>query len=235
MKLKTIPSEYLKPTAILDSDHPDIRAFAEKSVKGSDGGHRGQAVNLFYAVRDGIWYDPYYPFYLPEHYRASRVLASKRGYCVSKAALLCALGRACGIPSRLGFANVRNHLATRQLLELMGTNLFVYHGFTEFYLCGQWVKATPAFNLELCQKHRVAPLEFNGRDDSIFHPYNSENKPFMEYVEDHGAFADVPVERIVSAWKKAYGGRRVQQWIDAFEKTGEGRWRNFDQEEIITE
>jgi len=148
------------------------------------------------------------------------VLASKRGYCVSKAALLCALGRACGIPSRLGFATVRNHLATKQLIELMGSNLFVYHGFTELYLSGRWVKATPAFNVELCRKHRVAPLEFNGRDDSVFHPYNSENKPFMEYVEDHGTFADVPLERIVNAWEKAYGSDRVRQWVDAFEKAG---------------
>ena len=233
--MKTIPSKYLQPTAIIDSEHPEVVAYAGKTVTGSGSDPRQQAVKLFYAVRDGIWYDPYYPFYLPEHYRASRVLASKRGYCVSKAALLCALGRACGIPSRLGFATVRNHLATKQLIELMGSNLFVYHGFTEFYLSGRWVKATPAFNVELCQKHRVAPLEFNGRDDSIFHPYNSEKKPFMEYVEDHGTFADVPLELIVNAWKKAYGSQRVQQWINAFEKAGGGRWRNFDKEEIITD
>jgi len=233
--MTTISSEYLQPSAILDSEHPDVVEFARATVRGAGDDPGGQAIRLFYAVRDGIWYDPYYPFYRPEHYRASRVLASKRGYCVSKAALLCALGRACGIPSRLGFATVRNHLATRQLIELLGSNLFVYHGFTEFYLSGRWVKATPAFNAELCQKHRVAPLEFNGRDDSIFHPYNSENKPFMEYVEDHGTFADVPLELIVNAWEKAYGSQRVQQWIDAFEKAGGGRWRNFDQEEIIAD
>jgi transglutaminase-like putative cysteine protease len=114
--MENIGSEYLHPTPIIDSDHPNIVEFAGKTVSGVDNDPGGQVVKLFYAVRDGIWYDPYYPFYLPEHYRASRVLASKRGYCVSKAALLCALGRACGIPSRLGFATVRNHLATKQLI-----------------------------------------------------------------------------------------------------------------------
>lgn len=229
-----IQSEYLQSTSILDSDHPEIAAHAAKTTAGTGGDPRQQAVKLFYAVRDDIWYDPYCPFYLPEHYRASRILADKRGYCVSKAALLCALGRACGIPSRLGFATVRNHLATRQLIELMGSDLFVYHGFTEFHLAGRWIKATPAFNVELCRKHRVAPLEFNGREDSVFQAYNSDQKPFMEYVEDHGTFADVPVDLIVGAWEKAYGSRRVRQWIDAFEKAGGARWRNFDNEEIIS-
>lgn len=232
--METIPLKYLRSTAILDSDHPEITAYASKTVSGTGGDPRQQAVKLFYAVRDGIWYDPYCPFYLPEHYRASRVLASRRGYCVSKAALLCALGRACGIPSRLGFATVRNHLATRQLIDLMGSDLFVYHGFTEFYLSGRWVKATPAFNVELCQKHRVVPLEFNGREDSIFQSYNSDQKPFMEYLEDHGTYADVPVEVIVDAWKNAYGSRRVKRWIEAFERAGGGQWRDFDKEEIIS-
>ena len=184
-------------------------------------------------MRDGILYDPYYPFYLPEHYRASNVLKSGRGYCVCKASLLCALGRACGIPSRLGFADIRNHLATRQLIEFIGSDLFVYHGFVEFYLEGKWVKATPAFNNELCKRHRVAPLEFNGREDSIFQPYNLEKKMFMEYVADHGTFADIPVDTIVSAWKEAYGKDRVESWIVMFEKSGGKSLNDFDREEIL--
>jgi len=233
--MKTISAQYLRPTAILDSDHPDIAAYAAEAVSGSGGDPRKQAVRLFYAVRDAIWYDPYSPFYLPEHYRASRILASGRGYCVSKAGLLCALGRACGIPARIGFATVRNHLSTRQLTDRMGSDLFVYHGFTEFLLSGRWVKATPAFNVELCRRHRVAPLEFNGIDDAVFQRYSSDKKPYMEYIEDHGSFADVPVERIVGAWKDAYGSDRVEGWIRAFENAGGRSWRDFDKEEIISD
>ena len=108
---------------------------------------------------------------------------------------------------------MRNHLATRQLLEFLGSDLFVYHGFTEFFLEGQWVKATPAFNLELCQRHKVDPLEFNGREDSIFHAFNREQQKFMEYLEDHGSFADVPLDEILAAWRLTYGSQRVDTWI----------------------
>jgi len=160
-------------------------------------------------------------------------LKSGRGYCVSKASLLCALGRACEVPSRVGFADVRNHLATRQLIEFMGSDLFVYHGFTEFYLGGKWVKATPAFNVELCKRHNVAPLEFNGREDSIFHTYNLKKKKFMEYVEDHGFYADIPVDDIVNAWKVAYGKERVGKWIEAFEKSSGISSRDFDIEDVL--
>jgi len=115
-----IDEKYLLPTAIIDSDSPLILEHAEKIIGTVGGSAVEKAVKLYYAVRDGIWYDPYYPFYLAEHYRASNVLKSGRGFCVSKASLLCALGRACGVPSRVGFATVRNHLATRQLIEFFG-------------------------------------------------------------------------------------------------------------------
>jgi transglutaminase-like putative cysteine protease len=224
---------YRLPTSIIDSDNESIIDFANKSIEPGEADPIATAVKLYYAVRDGIWYDPYYPFYLPEHYRASQVLKSGRGYCVCKASLLCALGRARGIPSRVGFADVRNHLASAQLLEMMGTDLFVYHGFTEFYLEGKWVMATPAFNKELCLKHKVTPLEFNGRENSIFQPYNLEKRKFMEYVTYHGSFADIPVGRIVEAWREAYGADRVQAWIETFERSGGKSTREFFNEKPL--
>jgi transglutaminase-like putative cysteine protease len=127
---------------------------------------------------------------------------------------------------------VRNHLATKQLLEYLGNDLFSFHGFVEFYLEGRWVKATPAFNLELCRRHKVIPLEFDGKSDSIFHPYNREKKMFMEYVADHGTFADVPVDRIVGGWQKAYGEERVRRWISEFEQPDGRHRRKFDREEV---
>jgi transglutaminase-like putative cysteine protease len=224
---------YLAPTAIIDSNHPALVAYAQEAVKSAGNDPISKAINLYYAVRDAVWYDPYLPFYRPEHYRASNVLKKRRAFCVGKATLLCALGRASGIPSRVGFATVRNHLATRQLLEFLGSDLFVYHGFTEFHLDGKWVKATPAFNIELCQKHKVIPLEFNGREDSIFQPYNVDKKQFMEYVDDHGTYADVPVDEIVAAWEWTYGKERVQQWIAGYEQLGDASPRDFIREEVI--
>ena len=229
--MNAINKKYLTPTKIIDSEHPMIIDHAKVIVADSSDPTE-QAVKLYYAVRDGIWYDPYYPFYLPEHYRASNVLKSGRGYCVCKASLLCALGRACGIPSRVGFADVKNHLATKQLIAHMGCDLFVFHGYVEFFLESKWIKATPAFNKELCLRHKVAPLEFNGRADSVFHAYNLEKKRFMEYQTDHGTFADIPVDTIVRAWKEAYGKDRVQGWIMQFEQTRGKSLSNFDREEV---
>jgi transglutaminase-like putative cysteine protease len=225
--------KYLTATEIIDSDSKIIIDFAMSAIKDADNDPICRAINLFYAVRDGIWYDPYLPFYRPEHYRSSNVLKRGRAFCIGKAGLLCALGRACGIPSRLGFADVHNHLATRQLIDYLGSNIFSYHGFMEFYLNGKWVKATPAFNKELCRKARVTPLEFNGREDSIFQPYNIEKKLFMEYITDHGTHADIPVDQIVEAWKTTYGRERVRQWIAAFEKSGAMIKRKFENEDIV--
>ena len=225
---------YLIPTSIIDSDHKSVRDYAMETIRGSTEPVE-KAVKLYLAVRDNILYDPYSPFYLPEHYCASYVLKRGRSFCVPKASLLCALGRACGIPTRIGFADVRNHLATRQLLDFIGSNLFVYHGFVDFYLEGKWVKATPAFNSSLCKRHNVPPLEFNGREDSLFQPYNLDNQKFMEYVKFYGIDADVPVDQIVAAWEKAYGEERVKGWIKSFEERGDRSLSEFEKEDVFIE
>ncbi len=217
----------------MDFQHPTVMAYATEKTSHCEEDAVQKAVALYYAVRDDIRYNPYSPFHLPEHYRASRILAKGEGYCVAKAALLCAVGRAAGIPTRLGFATVRNHLATRQLIEYIGSDVFVYHGYAEFWLKDRWVIATPAFNKELCVRHGVSPLEFDGTDDSIFQAYNLENQKFMEYVEYHGSYADLPLEKIVSAWQQAYGDQRVASWIESFESGGGKIERDFQQEDVI--
>jgi hypothetical protein len=79
----------------------------------------------------------------------------------------------------------------------------------------------------------VIPLEFNGREDSIFHPYNSEKKQFMEYVDDHGTYADIPVEEIIIGWEKNYGKDRVRHWIEGYTKPEGKAGRDFDKEEVV--
>ncbi len=222
---------YLRPTAIIDSDHPRIVEYA-MDMAGTSTDPVERAVKLYLAVRDGIRYDPYSPFHLPEHYQASKVLELKRSFCVPKTSLLCALGRVCGIPSRVGFATVKNHLATKQLIDFLGSNLFAHHAFVELHLAGKWVKATPAFNKELCERHKVPPMEFNGREDSLFHPFNLENKKYMEYVEYHGTYADIPVDTIVAAWKKAYGEDRVEGWIEMFARKQDTHISDFEHEDV---
>jgi transglutaminase-like putative cysteine protease len=194
--------EFLAPGRYVDSDHPAVTGFARKHVKGA--GDLERAVSLYYAVRDGIRYNPFLDFSRDEAFRGSACLETGEGFCVGKAALLAACARAAGIAARVGFADVKNHLTTPRLAERMGTDLFVYHGFTELWLEGKWVKATPAFNLELCRKFRVKPLEFDGRGDSIFHPFDADDRRHMEYLRERGSFADVPVAEIQRVFRDTY-------------------------------
>jgi len=233
MNSENTQNEYLTATAIIDSNHASIVGLVNELTADCEADPMRRAMRLYYYVRDAIRYDPYAPFYLPEHYRASNVLRAGRGYCVSKATLLCALARAAGIPARIGFATVKNHLATRQLIEHMGSDLFVCHGFTDLYLEDKWVKATPAFNRELCELFGVPPLAFDGTADAVMQAYNSQQKPFMEYLEYTGTYGDVPVQHILREWKKTYGEARVNGWIQKMENTPEGRRPDFTSEEII--
>jgi transglutaminase-like putative cysteine protease len=194
---------YLQPTQFIDSDAAEVIEFARSSV-GASKTDIEQGVKLYYAVRDGVRYSPYGITFEPVKFKASWVLKEQVGFCIQKAVLLAAVARVVGIPSRLGFADVRNHLATPRLIELMRTDEFIYHGYTELYLAGRWVKATPAFNLSLCERFNVQPLEFDGGHDSIFHPFDRLGNKHMEYLRDHGQFANLPFDRMVRAFQEGY-------------------------------
>ena len=194
--------EYLQPARYIDSDHPEVVAFSKKNSSGKTDKER--AVALYYAVRDDIRYNPFLDFSKEETFQASRCITAGEGFCIGKAALLAACARADGIPARVGFADVKNHLTTPALRERMGSDLFIYHGYAELHLEGKWVKATPAFNVELCRRFKVKPLEFDGREDSIFHPYDEDDRRHMEYLRDRGSHADVPVAEIMAAFREAY-------------------------------
>ena len=193
---------YLSTARYVDSANPSVLAFAEKNAKGSS--VRERAVSLYYAVRDQIRYNPFLDFSDAEVFHASAVLKAGEGFCVGKASLLAACARAAGIEARVGFADVKNHLTPPRLAETMGSDLFIYHGYTDLRIDGKWVKATPAFNLALCTRFRVKPLEFDGRADSIFHPFDEDERRHMEYLRDRGVYADVPVDEIQSAFREAY-------------------------------
>ena len=187
----------------VDSGAPEIVAFARQACGDADDDIT-KAVRLYYAVRDGITYTPYCDFRSRDTFRASACLSRGAGFCVAKAALLAAAARAAGIPARVGFADVRNHLTTPKLRQLMGTDTFFYHGYTELYLAGTWVKATPAFDRRLCEKFGVCPLEFDGREDSLFHPFDVDGRRHMECIRDRGPATDVPVDEILEIFNRYY-------------------------------
>ena len=172
----------LAATYFIDSDNVLVKEFAESAVAGTTD-EVARAVELYYAVRDSIRYDPYDINCTPQGFKASTCLERGRGFCITKAALLAACARVANIPSRVGFGDVKNHLATPRLIELMGTDEFVFHGYTELFLGGIWVKATPAFNLTL---------------------FDAAGRRHMEYIRQRGSFDDVPFDEIVSVFKKSY-------------------------------
>lgn len=196
-------TEFLAPATIVDADHPAVLAFAARH-RGASAEPREQAVSLYYAVRDGFRYDPYAIDLSVHGLRASTVLEVGHGWCVTKAALLAAACRAIGIPAKVGFADVRNHLSTERMRQAMNTDVFLWHGYTAILLDGQWLKATPAFNIELCTRFRLQPLEFDGREDSIYHPYDLAGNRHMEYLRLRGEYADVPREEIIADFNAHY-------------------------------
>jgi transglutaminase-like putative cysteine protease len=198
------PDSCLAATAMVDSDHPAVQAFVQQHTPA--GTDRERAVALYYAVRDGIRYDPSRLDLTPEGMRGSSVLSLGYGWCVSKAALLAAACRAAGIPARLGFADVRNHLSTERMRATMKTDVFIWHGYTDIWLDGAWRKATPAFNIELCERFGLLPLDFDGVTDSIYHPFDCSGNKHMEYLAQRGAFTDVPLQQIVADFDQTYGG-----------------------------
>jgi len=195
--------QYLSSARFIDSDAPDVVAFARTASAGSSS-DLDKVQRLYGAVRDGIAYDPYVNFSDPTNFRASGVLAARRGFCVGKAALLAACCRAIGIPARVGYADVRNHMTSPKLYERIKTDVFIWHSYAELLVDGRWVKATPAFDAALCARVGIAPLDFDGQSDSLFQPFDRAGRRHMEYLVDRGAFADVPFETMLADFRATY-------------------------------
>jgi transglutaminase-like putative cysteine protease len=200
---------YLAPADLIDSAHPAIVTYAQRVA--GDGNDREKALRLYYAVRDKVRYDPYSTAMKREAYRASTTLAAGHGYCVNKAGLMAAVCRAAGIPARVGYADVRNHMTTSRLSDLMGSDTFYYHGYTQVWLDGRWVKATPSFNKELTTKFGLKPLDWDGVSDSIYHPFDLSGRQHMQYLAYRGVFADIPFDEIRSAFRHYYPRMAAEQ------------------------
>lgn len=198
-------TELLAPTYFIDSDHPAVIEFAMRAIAGA-ATPQERAVRIYYAVRDQIRYNPYAADMSREAMKASTVAERGESFCVPKSILLAACARVVGIPSRLGFADVRNHLTSNRLKESMrGNDLFVFHGQALMYVDGNWSKSTPAFNLSLCEKINILPLEYDGISDSVFHPFDKAGNRHMEYVLDRGIYDDMPYEAFATAMQQTYG------------------------------
>ena len=203
MNTPPAPGDCLLPSQCIDSKHPDIIAFVD-AITDPGLSDLENAVALYYRVRDDIRYNPYALGTRVEDYLASTTLSAGEGWCVTKALLLAAVCRAAGIPARVGFADVVNHLSTERLRAVMNTDVFYFHGYTSIYLNDHWVKATPAFNVELCEKFGLHPLEFDGLQDSLYHEFDLAGNKHMEYVNDRGEHLDLPFDEMAAVFKLHY-------------------------------
>ena len=201
--------QFLKPGKYIDSDHPAVLKFAGNHV-GSGVSDVDKAVSFYYAIRDGIRYNPYMDVESKTAYTASDAVLTGEGWCVPKAALMVACLRINGIPARPGYSDVKNHLASKRLIDLLGSEIFLWHSYCEAYLDGKWVKATPSFNLSLCEKFGLKPLDFNGKDEALFHEFDQVGNKHMEYVRERGTFQDVPMDDIIEAFKAFYSSKYIE-------------------------
>lgn len=197
-------NDYLCATPFFNFDQPAVRQWADTTLAGVNDDPISIAKALYLRARDSIHYNPYTFSSDPETLAASYILGTGESYCIPKAILLGAAARYKGIPSRLGLADVKNHLSSPKLIEWLRSDIFRMHGYIELLLNGKWVKATPAFNTRLCQRMGVEPLEFDGVNDSIFQENTGGGRQHMEYINDYGTFAEVPFEFIDKNIRNAY-------------------------------
>ncbi len=196
--------EYLKPTFTIDCDNGKIVDTA-KRLTARCSSDSEKAVALFYFVRDEISYNLYMSSTYEEDFIASRILDWGKGYCVQKAVLLAALGRAARIPSRLAFAKIRNHRVPEKIVQFIGDNVFPRHGYTQFFLDGGWLSVAATFDKKLCEKNGFTLVEFNGTDDAMLPEKDREGRPYIEYLEKYGPQSDLPFQWIYDEITKFIG------------------------------
>ncbi|MEV6831496.1 transglutaminase family protein [Amycolatopsis sp. NPDC051102] len=166
------PSDYLAADAVVDHEHPSIRALlGTLRPAGDDPVHRAEAAFLF--VRDEVEHvidagDPRVTW------RASDVLRERVGICYAKAHLLAALLRAQGIPA--GFCY---------------QELSALHGLNAVYLHGRWSR------LDARGNRTGAGGEFSLDEEKLAWPVDAARGE-RDHPEIHPAPAAVVVDFLMT-------------------------------------
>lgn len=201
----TASSMLLAASEALDYESDEVRRFVAEAVPDQGVSDREKAVALYYAVRDGVFYEVYGADLSREGLRASAVVAAKTGFCLHKSILYAAATRAVGIPSRVLAGEVRNHLASDKLKKLVGGEVFL-HWLNEIELDGRWLKVTPVFNKMLCKLYGIAPLDFDGTAEAVYHPFDEHGRQHMEFIGPVASFDEVEHPTVVALMRQRHPG-----------------------------
>jgi len=196
------PESCLAPTRFIDSEHPGIHA-AVLGLELDALGPRQRAVRLFAFVRDQIAYE-FMIRSTPEEYVASYTLADGKGFCVRKAVLLCALGRAAGVPTALVLSDLRDLTLSPEIKQALGTDIMYHHGLTAFHLGGEWLTADASLTPTLSQRKGYRLAQFDGTQDALLPETTLSGSPHAEYVTFHGLYADLPYDQMMQAFYQGY-------------------------------
>jgi len=205
--------EYLRPTAYIDSDHPDVIARA-RALCGGCRTEKEKLERIYRFVRD-FPYDILAAFrYLAEGRRqASDVLHAGTAFCMGKASSFVALCRAAGIPARIGFQRLHcpdKPFMSEEVRALWGDRTLPWHSLGEAYLAGRWLKLDATIPAPVAAaKGRPYTREFDGEHDI----------PTVEgpILKELGSYADYPKD--VAEWYEAMA-KEVMRAVAAREARG---------------
>ena len=203
--------QFLMPAPGIQCEHPEVFKLARDIARGSANDVEA-ARRLFNFARDQVRYSVRVPFWELDEFLALNTLARGCGFCVQKAALLAALARAIGIPARLGFADIQNHQVRGPLAELTPEGIIRYHCFTEWFVGGRWLKATPSFDRGLSQELGWRLVEFDPQADALLPATDLEGKPHISYLRYHGWRLGVPLDEFMAVTRGHYGSDIVEGW-----------------------
>ena len=192
---------FLKETPFLDYSSSEIQNYISEFIALPS--KKEKAIALYYKVRDGFLYDPYHLNLTQEGLTSSTILTKKRAWCVEKSIVMASCARALGIPTKLGYAIVKNHIGVEKLTHYLKKPEIVFHGYLELFINDKWVKCKPTFDQRVCRISKVTPLDWNAEEDSMFQEFEKD-KRFMEYTHFYGSFEDVPLQLMNEEMKIHY-------------------------------
>lgn len=182
------------PSDLLDFLHDNVQNFVSTVLAGESLDERGTAVKLYYAVRDKITYEVFDTDISEKGLRASQIVKNRRGFCLHKALLYAAACRSQGLACRLVASRVTNHVATRELQDLVGGDVFL-HWYNEVNVGDAWLQVSPVFSKLLCKLYGIEPLEFDGYSSAIHQPLSGGLA--MNYLDDPVVFTDLRYSELI--------------------------------------